>query len=331
MIKKKALITGANGQDSSYLTEYLLSLNYEVNGIIRRNSVSENQESRIHHLEDKIKTYYGDLTDAGSLEKIMAEVMPDEIYNLGAQSHVRISFDIPSYTAQANAIGTLNMLEAYRKICPKAKFYQASSSEMFGNSVEENHSQNENTKMSPVSPYGCSKLYGYSIVRNYRNSYGLHACNGILFNHESPRRGVEFVTRKISHSVARIKQGLQDKLPLGNLDAKRDWGFAGDYIRAMWMMLQQNTPEEFVIGTGKTYSVREFCEVAFSHVGLNYQDYVIHDKRFDRPAEVDLLIADASKAKEKLGWTPAMNFEDMVKMMVVSDSEILQSSITKEK
>jgi len=315
MIKKKALITGANGQDSSYLTEYLLSLNYEVNGIIRRNSVSENQESRIHHLEDKIKTYYGDLTDAGSLEKIMAEVMPDEIYNLGAQSHVRISFDIPSYTAQANAIGTLNMLEAYRKICPKAKFYQASSSEMFGNSVEENHSQNENTKMSPVSPYGCSKLYGYSIVRNYRNSYGLHACNGILFNHESPRRGSNFVTTKIIKAAVRIKLGLQDKLVLGNMDSFRDWGHSKDYVRAMHMILNHDTPDEFVVSTGEAHSVRELCEYVFLRLGMNYQDYVVQDSKFLRPEELKYLRGDCSKLKKTFDWKPEYTFETLMDNM----------------
>lgn len=318
MNKKKVLITGISGQDGSYLAEYLLSLDYEVYGIIRRNSVSENQESRINHLEDKIKTYYGDLTDAGSLEKIMSDVMPDEIYNLGAQSHVRISFDIPSYTSQANSTGTLNMLEAYRKICPKAKFYQASSSEMFGNSVDADGFQRETTPMTPVSPYGCSKLYAYSIVRNYRNSYGLHACNGILFNHESPRRGSNFVTTKVIKAAVKILLGQQKNLVLGNMDSYRDWGHSKDYVRVMHLILQQDTPDEFVISTMETHSVRELCKYVFSRLNLNYEDYVTQDPKFLRPEELKYLKGDSSKARKVLDWKPEYTFETLMDDMMSS-------------
>jgi len=303
---KKALLTGCNGQDGSYLTEYLLSLGYEVHGIVRRNSMPEHQETRINHLEDRIKTYYGDLTDAGSLEKIMAEVMPDEIYNLGAQSHVRISFDIPGYTTNTNSTGTLNMLEAFRKTCPNAKFYQASSSEMFGNSVDEDGFQRETTPMTPVSPYGCSKLYAYSLVRNYRKAYGLFACNGILFNHESPRRGSNFVTNKVVIGAVKIKHKQQDELVLGNMDSFRDWGHSKDYVRAMHRIMQHTVPDDFVVATSKTHSVRELCEYVFKNLGMNYQDYVTQNAKFLRPEELKYLRGDASKFKKTF---PDFKFE----------------------
>ena len=323
MNKKKALITGANGQDSSYLIEYLLSLKdkdgnneYEVFGIIRRNSVSENQESRINHLENKIKTYYGDLTDAGSLEKVMSEVMPDEIYNLGAQSHVRVSFDVPHYTSQTNAIGVLNMLEAYRKICPKAKFYQASSSEMFGNSVDEDGFQRESTKMTPVSPYGCSKLFAYSLVKNYRQAYGLHACNGILFNHESPRRGSNFVTTKVVLGAIKILLGQQTNLVLGNMDSYRDWGHSYDYVRAMHKIINHNIPDEFVVSTGEAHSVRELCEYVFSKLGIDYTKKVLQDPKFLRPEELKYLKGDCKKAVEILKWKPEYTFKKLMDDMI---------------
>jgi len=323
MNKKKALITGANGQDSSYLIEYLLSLKdkdgnneYEVFGIIRRNSVSENQESRINHLENKIKTYYGDLTDAGSLEKVMSEVMPDEIYNLGAQSHVRVSFDVPHYTSQTNAIGVLNMLEAYRKICPKAKFYQASSSEMFGNSVDEDGFQRESTKMTPVSPYGCSKLFAYSLVKNYRQAYGLHACNGILFNHESPRRGSNFVTTKVVLGAIKILLGQQTNLVLGNMDSYRDWGHSYDYVRAMHKIINHNIPDEFVVSTGEAHSVRELCEYVFSKLGIDYTKKVLQDPKFLRPEELKYLKGDCKKAVEILKWKPEYTFKTLMDDMI---------------
>lgn len=315
MNKKKAFITGLNGQDASYLAEYLLSKDYEVHGIVRRISVAENQDSRISHLEGKIHTEYGDLLDISSLEKNLRNVMPDEIYNLAAQSHVRISFDVPQFTVQANALGVLNLLECYRQICPSAKFYQASSSEMFGNSVDSDGFQRESTPMHPVSPYGCSKLFAYSIVRNYRRSYGLFASNGILFNHESPRRGTNFVTNKIVKAAVRIKLGLQDNLELGNMDSFRDWGHSKDYVRAMHSILNHTEPDDFVVSTMETHSVREFCEVTFSHLGLNYQDYVIQNAKFLRPEELKYLKGDSTKTRNILGWKPEYTFESMVQEM----------------
>jgi GDPmannose 4,6-dehydratase len=314
--KKKALITGISGQDGSYLAEYLLSLGYEVHGIVRRNSTPEHQESRITHLGEQIKTYYGDLTDAGSLEGIMKDVMPDEIYNLGAQSHVRISFQIPHSTAEYNAIGVLNMLEAYRKICPQAKFYQASSSEMFGNSVDSDGFQRETTPMTPVSPYGCSKLFAYSIVRNYRHAYKLHACNGILFNHESPRRASNFVTQKVVKEAVRIKLGFQTKLVMGNMDSYRDWGHSKDYIKAMHMILNHDTPDEFVVSTGETHSVRELCDYVFNKLGMDYRDYVIQDAKFLRPEELKYLKGDCSKLKSQFNWIPEYTFETLMDDMI---------------
>tara|TARA_R110001583_G_scaffold12547_2_gene55593 strand:- start:7970 stop:8959 length:990 start_codon:yes stop_codon:yes gene_type:complete len=316
MKKKKAFITGINGQDGSYLAEHLLEEGYEVFGIVRRNSVCENQEERVAHLDDEIKTFYGDLSDVSSLQKLLKDIQPDEIYNLGAQSHVRISFDVPQFTAQVNAVGVLNILEAYRNICPRAKFYQASSSEMFGLSVEKDNFQRETTTMNPVSPYGCSKVFGYNIVRNYRRAYGLHATNGILFNHESPRRGSNFVTNKVAKAAARIKLGLQDKLELGNMDSYRDWGHSYDYVRAMHLMMQHDQPGDWVVSTMETHSVREMCEVVFEHLGLNHQDYVTQNPKFIRPEELPYLKGDSTKIRTELGWKPTYTFEVMMKEMV---------------
>lgn len=320
---KKALITGITGQDGSYLTELLLSKGYEVYGIIRRASTFNTE--RIDHIYQdphesgrRMKLVYGDLNDASSLNKILRDVQPDEIYNLGAQSHVRVSFDIPEYTAEVGALGALRLLEAIRETgLGKTRFYQASSSELYGKVQEV--PQRETTPFYPRSPYAAAKLYAYWITVNYRESYGLYACNGILFNHESPRRGETFVTRKITRAAAAIKLGLQDKLYLGNLDAKRDWGFAGDYVEAMWRMMQQEEPEDFVIATGETHSVREFLDEAFGHLDLDWNKYVEIDPRYFRPAEVDLLIGDATKARQKLDWEPKVSFKELVTMMVESD------------
>lgn len=315
-MKKRALITGISGQDGSYLAEYLLSIGYEVFGIIRRHSISENQDQRIAEIDSKINTFYGDLSDVFSLEKAIRESQPDEIYNLGAMSHVRVSFDIPAYTIQTNANGVLNILEAYRNFAPNAKFYQASSSEMFGNSVEEDKTQNENTPMKPVSPYGCSKLLGYSLVRHYRHAYKLHACNGILFNHESPRRGSNFVTNKVAKTAVEIFKGKKDKLILGNLDSYRDWGHSKDYVRAMHMILNHNEADDFVIATGKTYSVRDLCELVFKKLNMDYKKYIIQDDKFKRPEELNYLCGDSTKAKTVLGWEPSYSFETMIDEMV---------------
>jgi GDPmannose 4,6-dehydratase len=326
-MKKKALITGITGQDGSYLSELLLSKDYEVYGIIRRSS-SFNTERIDHIYQDPHETgrqlhlVYGDLNDASSLNKILRDIKPDEIYNLGAQSHVRVSFDIPEYTAEVGALGTLRLLEAIRDTGINTRFYQASSSELYGKVQEV--PQKETTPFYPRSPYAVAKLYAYWITVNYRESYGLYACNGILFNHESPRRGETFVTRKVTKGAAAIKLGLQDKLYLGNLDAKRDWGFAGDYVEAMWLMLQQDQPEDFVIATGETHSIRELLDEAFGHLGLDWHQYVEIDPRYYRPAEVDLLIGDATKARTVLGWEPKVKFKDLVKMMVDADLAALQ-------
>jgi len=318
---KKALITGITGQDGSYLAELLLSKGYEVHGIIRRSS-SFNTD-RINHLyrdpHDKnagLFLHYGDLTDGASVRNVLHSVAPDEVYNLAAQSHVRLSFDQPVYTAEAGAIGTLLMLEAIRDLQMPARFYQAGSSEMFGNMPPP---QSESTPFRPRSPYGCAKAYAHWQTVNYREAYGIFACNGILFNHESPRRGETFVTRKITRAATRIKEGLQDKLYLGNLDAKRDWGFAGDYVEAMWRMLQQGTPDDYVIATGKMHSVREFAIAVFGQLGMDSERYVAHDPRYLRPTEVDELCGDASKARSKLGWTPRVTFGELAKMMTEHD------------
>jgi len=322
----KALITGITGQDGSYLAEFLHSKGYEIHGLKRR--ASSFNTDRVDHLyEDahnsgaKFFLHYADLTDAGSLAYPLAEIQPDEIYNLGAQSHVRVSFDIPEYTSDTVAMGTVRLLEAIRRTNAKCRFYQASSSEMFGSTPPP---QSETTAFHPRSPYACSKVYAHHITVNYRESYGLHACCGILFNHESPRRGETFVTRKITMAVAAIKLGLQDKLYLGNLEARRDWGFAGDYVRAMWSMLQQDRPEDYVIGTGESHSVKEFVEAAFAHAGLDWKEHVCIDKRYFRPAEVDDLRADATRARTKLGWEPQVGFRDLVRMMVDADTAELQ-------
>lgn len=318
---KKALITGITGQDGSYLAELLLSKGYAVHGIIRRSS-SFNTGRLDHIYKDRhdpnlrLNLVYGDLNDASSLNRIIREVEPDEIYNLGAQSHVRVSFDIPEYTGEVTALGTVRLLEAIRESGIRTKFYQASSSEMFGNAPAP---QNEDTPLLPRSPYAAAKVYAYWMTTTYRDGYGMYACNGILFNHESPRRGETFVTRKITKAVARIHLGHQKKLFLGNLDARRDWGFAGDYVEAMWLMLQQDQPDDYVIATGETYSVRDFLDEAFGHLDMDWKKYVEIDPKYYRPAEVDLLLGDASKAREKLKWTPKVHFKELVRMMVDSD------------
>jgi GDPmannose 4,6-dehydratase len=316
MIKKKALITGISGQDGSYLAEYLYGKDYEVYGIIRRHSVAQNQDIRLTELGGKIKTYYGDLLDYPSLVRIFQEVQPDEIYNLGAMSHVRISYDIPSFTIQTNALGVLNMLEVYRTLSPHAKFYQASSSEMFGNSVDDDGIQRLTTPMNPVSPYGCAKVMGYNLVRHYRHAYKLHACNGILFNHESPRRGLNFVTNKVVHGAVSIKKGLQEKLELGNMDSYRDWGHSKDYVRAMHLILNHNIPDEFIVATGNTHSVRDLCRTVFQKLGLNYLDHVVQNSKYMRPEELKYLKGDASKSREVLGWVPEYTFETMLEEMI---------------
>ena len=297
---KKAFITGINGQDGSYLAEYLLSLGYEVHGIIRRNSVSENQQNRFSdEVRERLKINYGDLLDQGSLERLLDEIQPDEIYNLAAQSHVRVSYEIPQFTVQTNALGVLNILEAYRRACPTAKFYQASSSEMFGNSIDEDNFQRETTRMTPVSPYGCSKVFAYNIVKNYRNAYNLHACNGILFNHESPRRGSNFVTNKVVKTAVKIKLGLEDKLELGNMDSYRDWGHSKDYVRAMHLIINNETPDDFVVSTMQTHSVREMVEYVFSKLDLDYNQYVSQNLKFLRPEELKYLKGDSTKIRTK--------------------------------
>jgi len=335
MPMSKAFITGITGQDGSYLAEFLLEKGYEVHGLVRRSSIDNT--NRISHLlgePKRVTLHYGDMTDAGSLSRILYKIEPDEVYNLAAQSHVKVSFDIPQYTGDVNAIGTVILLESIREVNPKIKFYQASSSELFGKVRE--IPQNENTPFYPRSPYAVSKLYAYWITVNYRESYDLFACNGILFNHESPRRGETFVTRKITRGIANILRGKIDCLYLGNLDAKRDWGFAGDYVEAMWLILQQEKPDDYVVATGKTHTVREFCELAFKAVGINLiwegkgleekgvdkdtgKVLVRVSKEFFRPAEVDLLLGDPTKAKTKLGWKPRVSFEELVEMMVKSD------------
>ena len=314
---KKAFITGINGQDGSYLAEYLLGLGYEVHGIVRRNSTSENQSARLKTAYEKgqLTTHYGDLSDQGSIERLLEQIQPDEIYNIAAQSHVRVSFDVPQYTVQTNAVGVLNVLEAYRRTCPTAKFYQASSSEMFGLTVEDDGFQRETSIMNPVSPYGCSKVFGYNIVRHYRRAHKLHAVNGILFNHESPRRGSNFVTNKVVKAACSIKLGLQDKLELGNMDSYRDWGHSYDYVRAMHLMMQHNEPGDWVVSTMETHSVREMCELVFNYLDLDYKDYVVQNPKFLRPEELPYLKGDSTKIRTELGWKPKYTFKEMMEEM----------------
>ncbi|HTV48991.1 MAG TPA: GDP-mannose 4,6-dehydratase [Phycisphaerae bacterium] len=324
---KRALITGVTGQDGSYLAEFLLAKGYEVHGVIRRSS-SFNTERLNHIYQDphergrRLSLHYGDLTDASCLRDILTKTQPHEVYNLGAQSHVRVSFDEPVYTVQTDALGTLMLLEAIRDAQLPIRFYQASSSEMFGKVLQT--PQTETTPFHPRSPYGCAKVYSYWQVVNYREAYGMFACNGILFNHESPRRGETFVTRKVTRAATRIKLGLQDALYMGNLEAKRDWGFAGDYVEAMWLMLQQNQPEDFVIATGETHSVKEWIELCFGMLDLDWAKFVKVDPRYFRPAEVDLLLGDPSKAKRVLGWQPKVGFKELARMMLDYDMELAE-------
>ncbi|MBU4480624.1 GDP-mannose 4,6-dehydratase [Patescibacteria group bacterium] len=323
MSQKKVLITGITGQDGSYLAEFLLSKGYEVFGLVRRTSILNFE--RIKHIQDRIKLISGDLLDQNSLMNAIKESNPEEIYNLAAQSFVPASWKQPVFTGEATALGVARMLEAIRAVNPKIKFYQASSSEMFGKVREV--PQTEKTQFYPRSPYGVAKLYGHWITINYRESYNMFCCSGILFNHESPKRGLEFVTRKVTNTVAKIKLGLANELRLGNLDAKRDWGFAGDYVRAMWLMLQQNEPDDYVISTGATYSVKDLVQIAFDYVNLNWKEYVLIDPKFIRPAEVKLLLGDSSKALKKIGWKPEVSFEELIKMMVDTDLEIIKNDI----
>lgn len=315
-MRKVALITGISGQDGSYLAEHLLKQDYKVYGIIRRQSVAENQESRIDHIIDHVETRYGDLMDWCSLERVVKESNPTHIFNLGAMSHVRVSSDVPSFTIKTNAEGVLNLLEVYKNYCPSARFYQASSSEMFGNSVDEDGFQRETTPMTPVSPYGCSKLMGYSLVRHYRHAYKLHASNGILFNHESPRRGSNFVTNKVVKTAVQISLGMKDKLFLGNMDSYRDWGHSKDYTRAMIDIINHDTAEDFVVATGETHSVRQLCEVVFGCLNMDYKDYVEQDPRFMRPEELKYLKGDPTKTRETFGWEPEYTFQSMMEEMV---------------
>lgn len=315
-MSKVALITGISGQDGSYLSEYLLELGYEVHGLVRRLSVSENQTERIQHIDDQVTCHYGDLLDEHSLYRIMGEVNPDEIYNLGAMSHVRVSFDVPSFTIKTNSLGVLNMLESMRTKVPHAKFYQASSSEMFGNNIDEDNYQRLTTPMQPVSPYGCSKVMGFNLTRQYRQGYKLHACNGILFNHESPRRGTNFVTNKVVKTAVEIKLGLRDKLELGNLDSSRDWGHSYDYVRAMHMILNYETPKDWVVSTGETKTVRDLCRYTFNSLGMNYEDYIVQNEKYLRKEEVNYLRGDSSEIRQVLGWKPKYTFDTMIDEMI---------------
>ena len=314
---KKAFITGINGQDGSYLAEHLLDLGYEVHGIIRRNSSVETQQSRFNdETRDNLNLYYGDLLDPAGIEKLFDKIQPDEIYNLAAQSHVRVSFDIPQFTVQTNSLGVLNILEAYRRSCPSAKFYQASSSEMFGNSVDSDGFQRETTPMHPVSPYGCSKLFSYSIARNYRNSYNLHISNGILFNHESPRRGSNFVSNKIVKTAVRIKLGLESQLVLGNMDSYRDWGHSKDYVKAMHLILNHDEADDFVVSTMETHSVRDMVKYVFEKLELDSEKYVSQNEKFLRPEELKYLKGDSTKIRKLLGWKPQYSFEELLDEMI---------------
>jgi GDPmannose 4,6-dehydratase len=323
---KKALITGINGQDGSYLAELLLEKGYEVHGILKRNSIAEHQTARLDNVYSRIKDnlYYADMTDMASLVKVLQTVMPDEIYNLAAQSHVRVSFDQPLYTAQVVAIGVMNLLEAIRLICPKAKMYQASSSEMFGNSIDEDGFQRETTPMNPTSPYGCSKVFAYNLVRNYRNSYGLFLSNGILFNHESPRRGTNFVTNKVVKGACHIKAGLSDELLLGNLKAARDWGHAKDYVYCMWLILQHDEPDDFVCSTGVSHTIMDLVRYVFGKLDLDWEDYIGQHEKYYRPEELDALKGDCSKVKKILGWKHKYTFETMLDEMIDHWKELLE-------
>ena len=315
-MSKKVLITGVTGQDGSYLAEHLLSLGYEVFGLIRRNSVTEHQESRIEHLRKSINLFYGDLLDQSSIDKIMQRTKPDEIYNLAAQSHVRVSFDIPQFTVQTNALGVVNLLESAMLNCPEARIYQASSSEMFGNSRDPDGRQRENTPMHPTSPYGCAKLFSYSLVRNYRKAFSIFASNGILFNHESPRRATNFVMSKVIKIAVQIKRGKMKTLELGNLDSQRDWGHAKDYVRAMHLILNHEKADDFIISTGEAHSIRDLCKLVFSKLGMNYEEYVKINPKYLRPEELDYLCGDSSKARKTLGWKPKYSFEMIVEEML---------------
>ena len=322
MTRKRALITGITGQDGSYLAEFLLEKGYDVFGLIRRSSTVNFE--RISHIQNDIQLLSGDLLDQLSLTSALEAAQAEEVYNLGAQSFVPVSWEQPMLTGEITGLGTTRLLEAIRSVNPNIRFYQASTSELYGKAQET--PQSESTPFYPRSPYGVSKLYAHWITINYRESYDLYACAGILFNHESPRRGLEFVTRKITHGVARIKKGIDQELCLGNLEARRDWGFAGDFVEAMWLMLQQRSPEDYVIATGKDRTIREFCEAAFAHVGLDWQEFVKVDERFFRPAEVNILLGDSSKAQNQLGWKPKVSFEKMVQMMVDRDLQLLDAS-----
>ena len=316
---KKALITGINGQDGSYLAEFLLSMGYEVHGILRRNSVAENQTSRLDSCYEQLNLHYGDVTDLSSLIDIFQRVQPDEIYNLAAQSHVSISFNVPIQTSNVTGLGVLNVIEASKLVCSDARIYQASSSEMFGNSIDDDGYQRETTSMLPVSPYGCAKVFAYNICRNYRNAYDMFISNGILFNHESPRRGSNFVTEKVVKGAINIAIGKQEKLYMGNLEARRDWGHSKDYVQAMWLMLQSEKPDDYVCATGISHSVRDVCEHVFNKLGMDYNDYVVIDEKFLRPEELHDLKGDSTKIREELGWKPEYTFETMLDEMVVNN------------
>jgi GDPmannose 4,6-dehydratase len=312
----KALITGISGQDGSYLTEHLLELGYEVHGIVRRHSVAENQSDRLVDTNDKITTYYGDMLDEHSLYNILDQVKPDEIYNLAAQSHVRVSSDVPAFTIKTNSMGVLNLLEAAKFVTPKAKIYQASSSEMFGNSFDQDYYQRLTTPMHPVSPYGCAKLLAFNLARHYRNAYKMHVCNGILFNHESPRRGTNFVTNKVVKSAVMIKMGLLDKLELGNMDSSRDWGHSYDYVRAMHKIVNHNEASDWIVATGRSYTVREMCEFVFEYLDMDYKDYVVQNEKFMRPEELKFLCGDSDRTRKVLDWEPKYTFNSMLVEMI---------------
>jgi GDPmannose 4,6-dehydratase len=323
VMAKKALITGITGQDGSYLAEHLLELGYEVHGLVRRNSIIEHQQSRLDAVAKDLHTVYGDVLDCSSLEETVRKTEPDEIYNLAAQSHVRISFDIPQFTVQTNALGALNMLEAVRRFAPHARYYQASSSEMFGNSVDDDGKQRETTRMVPVSPYGCAKLFAFNITRHYRVAHKMFCANGILFNHESPRRASNFVTSKIVKNAVLIAAGKLDKLELGNLDSQRDWGHSWDYVRAMHLIVRHDTPDDFVVATGETHSIREFCETVFCKLGLDYRNHVVQNPKYMRPEELRYLCGDSTRAREELHWKPKYTLEMLIDEMIASFQEAM--------